>query len=271
RDHARTGPGRPDRRAGTAGDRPVEEGAVRRPARGQGHLHLGPARTRQVHADGPLLFLDARAEEGPRSLPRLHGAHPRPGEAVARRHAAQPQGRVRNQQGRRPHSADRGPDRLGGAPAVLRRTAGDGHRRRHDPGPAVRGPVREEGGAGRHLEPRARRPLQERHQPPALPALHRHHPPALRRGRDGGRPRLPPGPHGRGQGLVLAVGRRGAARLRDPVVRPQGRRAGRTHRPAGAGPRGEAGAHGRRHGARDLQRAVRPPLGAAGLSRRRPA
>ena len=154
---------------------------------------------------------------------------------------------------------------------MLRRVAGDRHRRRHDPGSAVRGPVRKEGGAGRHLEPRARRPLQERHQPPALPALHRHYPAALRRGRDGGRPGLPPGPHGRGQGVVLASGRRGAAGLRDPVVRPEGRRAGGAHRPTGAGPRGEAGAHGRRHGARDLQRAVQPSAGTAGLSRRRAA
>ena len=39
--------------------------------------------------------------------------------------------------------------------ALLRRVPGHRHRRRHDPGAAVRGPLRARRDAGRHLQPRA--------------------------------------------------------------------------------------------------------------------
>jgi cell division protein ZapE len=113
-----------------------------------------PGRGKSMLMD--LFFRHARAAKAARPLPRLHGPHPRPGPPVARGRQEAASGRLRDPQGRRPDRADRGPDRVGGPAALLRRASGHRHRRRHDPGPAVRRPVREEGGAGRHLQPRAR-------------------------------------------------------------------------------------------------------------------
>ena len=61
----------------------------------------------------------------------------------------------------------------GAAAALLRRVPRRQHRRRHDPGPPVRGPVRARCGDGRDLELAARPSLRERTQSRPFPAVHR--------------------------------------------------------------------------------------------------
>ena len=59
------------------------------------------------------------------------------------------------------------------AAALLRRVPGHQHRRRDDPRPPVRDAVRRGRHGDRHLQPRARRPLQGRPAARPLPAVHR--------------------------------------------------------------------------------------------------
>ena len=70
-------------------------------------------------------------------------------------------------------AAHRRVDLRGGVAALLRRIPRHRHRRRDDPGPAVRTTVRTRHRGGGDVERRAGRALQGRPEPGAVPALHR--------------------------------------------------------------------------------------------------
>ena len=120
-------------------------------------------RPRQVDADGPVLRPAGRAASGAStstsSCSRCSSGCTRAAGGRA---------------GRGP-AADRWPADIADEqpPALLRRVPRRQHRRRHDPGPPVRGPVRARRGRGRDLELAARPALRERPQPRPLPAVHR--------------------------------------------------------------------------------------------------
>ena len=139
RDRARSGPGGRDRRARAprprarrARPRAPEARPQRALRAGEGgaargdprRLSLGGRGARQVDADGPLRGRPRRAR-APRPLPRLHAGGPS-------RHGRRPQARG----GRRHRAGGRGRG-AGPEPARARRDAGERHRRRDDPGPAL--------------------------------------------------------------------------------------------------------------------------------------
>ena len=226
-------------------------------------LSLGTGRTRQVGADGPVLR--GRPVQPKRRvhfhvfMAEVHALVNawRSGDPAAR------QARFGTHKGDDPDRADRRGDRPRRAAAGVRRVPGHRHRRRDDPRAAVRTAVRPRRHRDRHLQPRARRPLQGRPQPPALPAVHRD-----AEGADGGRAggrraRLSAGPPARRRDLVLADRRRQRSRLRPAVARDAGRRCGDGRDAGGVRPASEhwpraAG----RHAARPLPEPLRRGAGA---------
>ena len=134
----------------------------------QGPLHLRRRRPRQDHADGPVLRGVAGGAQAPRAFPRVHGGRARAGARVP------PADQGRRDRGRRSDPAHRRRDRRGKLAALLRRVPCHRHRRCDDPRPVVHPDVRARRGGGRDLERGARRSLQGRAQPLAVPAVHRH-------------------------------------------------------------------------------------------------
>jgi hypothetical protein len=147
--------------------------AVRRRAQARGAaraVYLGLGRPRQDDADGLLFSGSPDRPQAPRPFSRLHGRGSRPHPPMA---AGQ---ESRRGERRRSGRAARRGDRRTRLAALFRRIRRHRHRRRDDPWPTVRGPVRARRGCRRHLQRRSGRPLQGRPQPRAVPALHRHDP-----------------------------------------------------------------------------------------------
>ena len=141
-----------------------------------------------------LFFADAPvAQEAARAFPRIHARGPRAPAAPPRGAGGQRRAAPRPT----PSCRSRATIARRDAAALLRRVPGDQHRRRHDPGPALRGAVRRGRHGGRHLQPPAGRSLQGRPAARALPAVHRADQAAARGPRAGRRPRLSPGPPAR--------------------------------------------------------------------------
>jgi hypothetical protein len=152
--------------------------ALARPAPGCAcrPLHPRAGRPRQVDADGPFLRRDRRPGQAQDPFRWVHARGARgPEGPAAPRHDGRAAGGPR-----------RSPDRACLA-AVLRRVPAPEHRRRDDPRPPVRGPVRARPRHGRDLQLRPRTALRRRPEPGPLRAVHRA---AARAGR-GGRARRP--------------------------------------------------------------------------------
>ncbi len=185
-------------------------------------------------------------------MQEVHRGH-RPG-AGARRQRSGPPGRRRH--------------RRRGDASLLRRDADQRHHRRHAGRPPLRAAVRARRRGRDHLEPRPRRALQGRTEPPALPALHRADQGAARGARARQRDRPPPRPPGRCASLSQPPrpgGHRGAGR-RLGRARP---RSGRAPHADGAGQGGDAPRLPQRRGAGHVRRPLRRAARSGRLSRDR--